>query len=53
MDFKEEILPELHEFTLAELSEETGLSAGYLGEVRRGEKVPSLKHWEALTCIGE
>lgn len=51
VDFEEGILPTLHDFTLAELTEKTGLSASYLGEVRRGEKVPSLEHWTSLTHL--
>ena len=51
VDFKEEILPHLDEFTLRELSEKTGLSPSYLGEIRRGEKVPSIKHWSTFLFL--
>lgn len=48
VDFQDEIRPVLDRFTLRELSEKTGLSTGYLGEIRRGETVPNLEHWLTL-----
>lgn len=51
VDFEEEVLPSLDEFTLAELSEKTGLSPSYLSEIRRREKVLSLEYWKSLVQL--
>jgi hypothetical protein len=46
--FKREILPLIQEVPLRRLVEATGLSLRYCSLIRRDEKVPHPRHWEAL-----
>jgi CRISPR-associated endonuclease Cas1 len=50
--FELEVLPLIQELPLAELVRATGLSRGYLAQVRRGERVPHPRHWSKLRAIG-
>jgi hypothetical protein len=51
--FVREILPGLQGVPLSELARATGLSQGYLSQIRRGEKVPHPRHWSALRIAGD
>ena len=46
--FEREILPLIQNVPLSRLSKETGLSLRYVSQIRRGERVPHPRHWEAL-----
>jgi hypothetical protein len=46
--FKREILPLTQGVPLRRLLEATGLSLRYCSLIRRGERVPHPRHWEAL-----
>jgi hypothetical protein len=46
--FKREILPMIQGVPLSDLVRATGLSQGYLSQIRRGEKMPHPRHWSAL-----
>jgi CRISPR-associated endonuclease Cas1 len=46
--FDREILPEIQKVSLSVLSRATGLSIRYVSQIRRGEKRPHPRHWEAL-----
>jgi CRISPR-associated endonuclease Cas1 len=46
--FEREILPLIRDLSLAELVRATGLTHGYLSQVRRGVKTPHPRHWPAL-----
>jgi hypothetical protein len=46
--FEQEILPLIRELPLADLVRATGLTHGYLSQVRRGVKTPHPRHWPAL-----
>jgi hypothetical protein len=46
--FAREILPAIQAVPLSELVHATGLTAGYLSQVRRGKKIPHPRHWAAL-----
>jgi CRISPR-associated endonuclease Cas1 len=46
--FAREILPVIQAVPLDELAHATGLTHGYLSQIRRGEKVPHPRHWPAL-----
>jgi CRISPR-associated endonuclease Cas1 len=43
--FEREILPLIQALPLSDLVRATGLSHGYLAQIRGGEKVPHPKHW--------
>jgi CRISPR-associated endonuclease Cas1 len=49
--FREQVLPRLRQFTLAELAQATGLSRSYCGRIRSGDAVPHVRHWESLKSI--
>jgi hypothetical protein len=49
----EAIAPKLDAFTLAEISEATGLSLAACSRVRVGAKVPHPRHWEAMRALVE
>jgi CRISPR-associated endonuclease Cas1 len=52
--FREEILPALQRVPLSVLVRATGLTRGYLSQVRRGRKVPHQRHWSALrSALGD
>jgi hypothetical protein len=46
--FDQQILPLIRELPLADLVRATGLTHGYLSQVRRGLKTPHPRHWPAL-----
>jgi CRISPR-associated endonuclease Cas1 len=46
--FEQEILPSIRDLPLADLVGATGLTPGYLSQVRRGLKTPHPRHWPAL-----
>jgi hypothetical protein len=50
--FEFEILPLIRELPLSDLVRATGLTHGYLSQVRRGAKVPHPRHWPALQTVG-
>jgi CRISPR-associated protein Cas1 len=50
--FEREILPLIQEVSLSQLARATGLTGGYLAQVRRGAKVPHQRHWPALRRVG-
>jgi CRISPR-associated endonuclease Cas1 len=47
--FEREILPLIGGVSLSRLVRATGLSLRYCSQIRRGEKVPHPRHWQALT----
>jgi hypothetical protein len=52
--FQREILPLLQGVPLRRLVKATGLSLRYCSLIRRGEKVPHPRHWEAFrAAIGD
>jgi hypothetical protein len=51
--FAREILPGLQRVPLSDLVRATGLTQGYLSQIRRGEKVPHPRHWPALALFGQ
>jgi hypothetical protein len=50
--FEREILPLIQHVSLSRLARATGLTGGYLAQVRRGGKVPHPRHWPALRRVG-
>jgi hypothetical protein len=46
--FAREILPAIREVPLSELARATGLTHGYLSQIRSGKSVPHRRHWKAL-----
>jgi hypothetical protein len=46
--FATEILPAIQAVRTRDLEWATGLSRRYLAQIRRGEKTPHPRHWEAL-----
>jgi CRISPR-associated endonuclease Cas1 len=46
--FEREILPGIRNVPLSDLIRATGLSSGYVSQVRRGEKTPHPRHWPAF-----
>jgi CRISPR-associated endonuclease Cas1 len=46
--FARDILPEIQRIPLSRLVKATGLSLRYCSQVRRGEKVPHPRHWDAF-----
>src|SRR5262249_49751821 len=51
--FEREILPSIRDVPLGRLVRATGLSLRYCSQIRRGEKVPHPRHWEALKLASE
>jgi hypothetical protein len=49
--FAREILPSLQEVPLLALARATGLTYGYLSQIRSGKRVPHLRHWAAFRGI--
>jgi hypothetical protein len=45
--FRREILPLIQNVPLRRLSKGTGLSLRYVSLIRRGERVPHPRHWDA------
>jgi hypothetical protein len=50
--FARKILPGLQRVPLSELARATGLTHGYMSQIRRGDKVPHPRQWPALLAIG-
>lgn len=46
--FQRDILPHIQDIPLSRLQRATGLSLRYLSLIRRGERVPHPRHWQAL-----
>jgi hypothetical protein len=46
--FEREILPMIQNVPLSQLAKATGLSLRYVLQIRRGERVPHPRHWQAL-----
>jgi len=46
--FEREVLPLIQEVPLSRLVRATGLSLRYCSQIRRGEKTPHPRHWQAL-----
>jgi hypothetical protein len=46
--FQRDILPLIQDIPLSRLQEATGLSLRYVSLIRRGERTPHPRHWEAL-----
>ena len=46
--FQREILPLIQNVALSQLRRATGLSLRYVSLIRRGEKPPHPRHWEAF-----
>jgi CRISPR-associated protein Cas1 len=51
-EFTREILPHIQNVPLRRLSAETGLSLRYVALIRRGERVPHPRHWQAFAGAG-
>jgi hypothetical protein len=49
--FRGEILPTIQDIPLRRLSAITGLSLRYVSLIRRGERVPHRRHWEAFASL--
>ncbi len=49
--FDREILPQIQNVSLSVLSRATGLSIRYVSQIRRGEKRPHPRHWDALMQV--
>jgi hypothetical protein len=47
--FEREILPAIQVVPLSDLVRATGLSLGYLSQLRRARKIPHSSHWNTLT----
>jgi CRISPR-associated endonuclease Cas1 len=50
--FLREILPTIQQIPLRRLAAATGLSLRYVSLIRRGERVPHQRHWEAFADFG-
>jgi hypothetical protein len=46
--FEREILPQIQNVPLSRLVKATGLSLRYVSQIRRGERVPHPRHWDAF-----
>ena len=46
--FRREILPRIQGIPLSRLQKATGLSVRYMSLIRRGERTPHPRHWQAL-----
>jgi CRISPR-associated endonuclease Cas1 len=49
--FRREVLPRLNDVSLTVLARATGLTPGYLSQVRRGLKTPHPRHWPNLANL--
>jgi hypothetical protein len=49
--FTREILPLIERLPLSDLVRATGLTRGYLSQIRRGMKIPHPKHWPRLLDV--
>ena len=46
--YRATIAPRLTDFSVQEIAEASGLSASYCKKIRKGERMPRPRHWEAL-----
>jgi hypothetical protein len=53
LDFARDILPGLQKQPLSAMMKTTGLSLRYCSIIRRGLKIPHLRHWDALRRIAD
>jgi CRISPR-associated protein Cas1 len=51
--FHRDILPQIRTVPLSQLQRSTGLSLRYVSLIRRGEKTPHPRHWQALIAATE
>jgi CRISPR-associated endonuclease Cas1 len=51
--FDREILPQIQQVSLSWLCRATGLSLRYISQVRRGERRPHPRHWQALASAAQ
>jgi hypothetical protein len=51
--FELEVLPLIRNLPLSDLVRATGLTHGYLSQIRRGVKVPHPRHWPRLREVGQ
>jgi hypothetical protein len=51
--FAREILPAIQQLPLSDLVCATGLTHGYLSQIRRALKTPHPRHWAALRNAGD
>jgi CRISPR-associated endonuclease Cas1 len=51
--FQRDILPLIQGVPLSRLQKATGLSLRYVSLIRRGERTPHLRHWQALLAASE
>jgi CRISPR-associated endonuclease Cas1 len=51
--FQRDILPRLQGIPLRRLMDATGLSLRYCSQIRRGEKTPHPRHWDALRRLAQ
>jgi CRISPR-associated endonuclease Cas1 len=51
--FQRDILPQIQNIPLSQLQRATGLSLRYVSLIRRGERVPHPRHWQALLAAVE
>jgi hypothetical protein len=49
--FKTEILPGIQAIPLRQMTKATGLSEPYCSLIRRGQRTPHPRHWEALRTL--
>jgi hypothetical protein len=49
--FTAEILPHLQQVSLGTMAKATGLSMQYCSLIRRGQKFPHRRHWDALKAL--
>jgi hypothetical protein len=50
--FQRDILPLIQNVPLSRLQKATGLSLRYVSLIRRGERTPHPRHWEAFLRVG-
>src|SRR5262249_18393782 len=51
--FIREILPAIQSLPLSDLVRATGLTHGYLSQIRQGAKIPHPRHWQALRSAAD
>lgn len=51
--FRSQILPKLQDFPITEMAVATSLSVSYCAAIRKGDRVPHPRWWEALRRLGD
>jgi len=51
--FQRDILPVIQHLSLSRLQQAAGLSLRYVSLIRRGERTPHPRHWQALQAAAE